>query len=76
DTLCEGIQSLILDNSKKSTIRVFKEKKDISTSEIFELIANQSGHSLRSFCFPPIIIKIFCRLLFLKKIRAESFGKS
>lgn len=74
DTLCEGIQSLILDNSKKSTIRIFKEKKDISTSEIFELIANQSGYNLRSFCFPPIFIKICCRLLFLKKLEQSLFG--
>ena len=68
ETLCEGIQSLILDNSKKSTIRIFKEKKDISTSAIFELIANKSGYNLRSFRFPPIVIKICCRLLFLKKL--------
>ena len=74
DTLCEGIQNLILDNSKKSTIRIFKEKKDISTSEIFELIANQSGYNLRSFCFPPIIIKICCRLLFLKKLEQSLLG--
>ncbi len=74
ETLCKAILKLMMDSTTSSSLMTVKEKKDISTLELLELIASNSGNRLRSFYIPPRLIKIFCRLFFLKKLEASLLG--
>lgn len=73
DTLCDGISKMISNELPANSIFCFKEKEDLSTLDLFKLIAAEVGCRLRHFYIPPVIIKTILRVFRLKKIEVTLF---
>lgn len=74
ETLCQGIVDKITGATSDASLDSFKEKDDLSTRGLIEVIAAENGYRLRSFSFPPKVIRAALSVFGMKKAENSLFG--
>lgn len=74
ETLCQGIVDKITGSASDASLDSFKEKDDLSTRDLIQVIAAENGYRLRCFSFPPAVIRAALSVFGMKKAEASLFG--